>query len=140
MNEIDRLALLAELTGEHCGLNHGPETRPEEHPACNYLVVPFGYQKSSLEDVAVREMVIPVCHECAVALSRDEWTLLYCFECSNSRWVHRELARNNYRHHILWLRGCPDCTKKFGGLYFDEVSPVEQEVKFVADHAALLAA
>ena len=56
----------------------------------------------------------------------EEWTLLYCFECNASRWVNRELAKNSYRHHILWLRGCPECNSAFGGLYFND-----------AKHAAL---
>jgi hypothetical protein len=69
----------------------------------------------------VRDLVIPVCFDCALALKGDEWTLLYCFECASSRWVCRRLAKNNYRHHILWMRGCPDCTNEFGGLYFTDV-------------------
>lgn len=119
MNTIDSVRLLSELEGEHCGLNHGPETKSEDYSACDYIVIPFGDIK---EEVAKpqRDLIIPVCHECAVSLIGHEWTLLYCFECNASRWVYRPLAKNDYRHHILWLRGCPDCTGKFGGLYFND--------------------
>jgi hypothetical protein len=66
-------------------------------------------------------MVIPVCRECVEALQGEEWTLLYCYECNENHWVFRKLARNQYRHHILWLKGCPDCTGEFGGLYFNDL-------------------
>jgi len=121
MDEIYRLQLLSDLVENHCELNHGPDTRPEDYPACDYIVASFGYNENDIEEVAVRELVIPVCAACAKALLGDEWTLLYCFECAGSRWVSRKYAKNHYRHHILWLRGCPDCTNKFGGLYFNEI-------------------
>ncbi len=126
MDAIDRLRLLAELDHEYCSLNHGPETRSEDYPAVDYIVIPFGYQKDEVRETVTRELVVPVCEECAQALMGDEWTLLYCFECAGSRWVSRQLARNRYRHHILWLRGCPDCSNQFGGLYFNDISEMEQ--------------
>lgn len=120
MDSFDRVGLLAELTGEHCNLNHGPQTVPADYPACNYLVLPIGYQEDSIREVSVRELVIPVCGECSQALQEDEWTLLYCFECGSNRWVCRRLAKNSYRHHVLWLRGCPDCANIFRGLFFTD--------------------
>ena len=120
MYETDRLRLLAELPNECCELNHGPDTRREVFPAVDYLVMPFGYHETEVAEVSVREMVIPVCRECAAALSGEEWTLLYCFECCSCQWVARAFSKNRYRHHILWLRGCPHCTEQFGGLYFND--------------------
>ena len=42
MDTIDTVRLLSELDGEHCCLNHGPTTRPENYPASDYIVIPFG--------------------------------------------------------------------------------------------------
>lgn len=121
MDEIDRIRLLADLDESFCELNHGPGTRKEDFPAVDYIVLPVGYKENEIQDVTVRDLVVPVCYECAQALIGNEWTLLYCFDCGESRWVCRELAKNSYRHHILWLSGCPDCTNVFGGLYFTDL-------------------
>lgn len=121
MNEIDRLQLLAELDEEFCELNHGPDTARENFPATDYIVIPFGYKEDEVNEVCVRDMVVPVCYDCAHSLLGDEWTLIYCFECNSSQWVNRTLAKNSYRHHILWLRGCPGCSLEFGGLYFNDI-------------------
>ena len=140
MHETDRLRLLADLAHEHCELNHGPGTRPEDFSASDYLVLPVGYPENDLCETTVREMVVPVCHECATALLGEEWTLLYCFECCSSQWVYRALARNRYRHHILWLRGCPQCTNQFGGLYFNDFRAVPDLPFFLSSLAGSMAA
>ena len=140
MNEMDQVRLLADLEEEHCELNHGPNTNPEEYPATDYLILPIGFEENSIQSVTVREMVIPVCFDCAQALLHDEWTLLYCFECSHSCWVYRPWARNRYRHHILWLRGCPDCSNTFGGLYFTDSEQVTEAAQFVSSHLTFRAA
>jgi hypothetical protein len=140
MNDIDQIRLLADLDEEHCELNHGPDTNPEEYQATDYLILPIGYREDSIQSVTVREMVIPVCFDCTQALLRDEWTLLYCFECSHSRWVYRPWAKNSYRHHILWLRGCPDCSNEFGGLYFTETDQVVDAAQLISNHGNIRAA
>ncbi len=89
-------------------------------PAVNYIVIPIGYKKNEVRNISVRELVIPICGDCLSALQEEEWTLFYCLECGESRWVLRCLAKNKYRHKILWLNGCPECTGKFGGLYFND--------------------
>jgi len=132
MNAIDKLGLLAELDHAHCELNHGPATRSEDYPAADFIVLPFGHREGEVVETSARELVIPVCAECLGALLGEEWTLLYCFECAASRWVYRPLAKNDYRHHILWLRGCPDCSNAFGGLYFNDFKQVAERVEFVA--------
>lgn len=119
MDETDRLGLLAELTDESCQLNHGPGTENQIIPACNYVVLPVGLREKKNVEICDSEMVIPVCQECAEALVGDEWTLLYCIACNKSQWVCRQLSRMSYRHHILWLKGCPKCGG-FGGLYFND--------------------
>jgi hypothetical protein len=123
MNAIDRLELLANLKNEHCELNHGPNTDHEKRPAIDYIVQLIGHDAGGGIEVASREMVIPICADCSEALQGNEWTLLYCLECCGNQWVNREYAKNRYRHSILWLRGCPKCTGKFGGLYFTEATP-----------------
>ncbi len=140
MYETDRLRLLAELTHEFCELNHGPDTHREDYPAIDYLVMPFGYAEDEVVEVAAREIVIPVCGECIEALTGEEWTLLYCFDCCSSQWVYREFAKNNYRHHVLWLRGCPSCTSEFGGLYFNDYRAVTDEAMLLAQQMGIVAA
>lgn len=121
MDAIDKMKMMVELSHDHCSLNHGPENSNDNIPAADYIVTPFGFEEAKGKEIAVRELIIPVCFECALALKGDEWTLLFCFECAESRWVCRKLAKNRYRHHILWMRGCPDCTNTFGGLYFTDI-------------------
>ena len=134
MHETDRLRLLAELVNESCELNHGPETSDLLVPAMDFIVLPIGFNEESKVDVCAREMVIPICFDCAHALLGEEWTLLYCFECCSSHWVNRAMAKNRYRHHILWLRGCPECSYEFGGLYFsDEVNGYLDNVNFLGN-------
>ncbi|MBU0730800.1 MAG: hypothetical protein KKE17_08180 [Proteobacteria bacterium] len=140
MNEIDRLQLLAELVETSCELNHGPDTKKQSPPATDYIVIPFGYQENEVTDVCARELVVPVCYDCAQALLGSDWTLLYCFECNSSQWVYRKMAKNKYRHHILWLRGCPDCSYEFGGLYFNEISIYPKSVEFLLQQMKLSAA
>ena len=131
MDSIDTVRLLLELEEEYCGLNHGPKTQREDYPASDYIVIPFG--DSSREVLTPeRELVVPVCSECAQSLLGEEWTLLYCFECNASRWVNRLRAKNDYRHHVLWLRGCPDCSNKFGGLYFNDAENSALDVRLLA--------
>lgn len=140
MNPIDKLHLLAELPGEFCELNHGPDTRREDFPAVDYLVMPFGYTESEAEEVSVRDLVVPVCRECAEALLGEEWTLAYCFECCSSHWISRRHARLQYRHHVLWLRGCPHCTNKFGGLYFNDFKALTEAPMFLGRQEEVVAA
>lgn len=132
MNAIDRVQLLAELEHDFCELNHGPATVREDFPAADYLVLPVGYQEDKDVEVVVRELVVPVCRVCIDALLGDEWTLLYCFECNSSQWICRELSKHNYRHHVLWLKGCPECAEKFGGLYFNDFPAISDSTDFVS--------
>jgi hypothetical protein len=120
MDEVDKLVLLADLGQTPCELNHGPATKKEDFPATNYITIPMGFKENGVVENAVREMVIPICDECMKGLQSKLWTLLYCFECTSSQWIYRPLAKMAYRHDIIWLRGCPDCGGKFGGVYFND--------------------
>ena len=117
MIETDEVHMLAGLAGTYCQLKHAPGSKEEDYPAVDYIVAPVGNIATEEEETKIS---IPVCQECAEALQGDEWTLVYCVDCLSSHWVLRAVARLNYRHHILWLKGCPDCGGKFGGLYFTD--------------------
>jgi len=132
MDAIDRLGLLAHLEDEYCELNHGPSTNHKKFPAVDYIIQPFGYTVNDIEEVAVREMIVPVCADCLKALQGNDWTLFYCFECCSSHWVYKKLAKNRYRHNILWLRGCPECSHEFGGLYFTDLKAITDNPLFVS--------
>jgi len=132
MNAVDKLALLAQLENEYCELSHGPGTFLDKHPAIDYIIQPFGYTVNEIEEVNVRDMVIPVCSDCSEALQGNDWTLFYCFECCSSQWVYRKFAKNRYRHKILWLRGCPACSSEFGGLYFSDLQALVDNPVFLS--------
>lgn len=132
MDAINILGLLAQLEDEYCELNHGPDTDHEKRQAVDYIIQPFGYSVNEIEEVAVRELVVPVCGECSEALQNNDWTLFYCIECCSSQWVNRKLARNRYRHNILWLRGCPECSEEFGGLYFTDLKAIVDNPLFAS--------
>ncbi len=132
MDATEKLALLAQLETECCELNHGPDTHHEKRAAVDYIIQPFGYTVNDIEEVAVREMIVPVCAECAEALQGNDWTLFYCFDCCGSQWLYRKFAKNQYRHNILWLRGCPECQEDFGGLYFTDLKALMDNPVFVS--------
>ena len=140
MNELDKLVLLANLEEECCELSHGPETSHLKLPAVDYLVQPFGYSHSDIEEVSVRDMVVPICIDCSRALQGNDWTLLYCFECNSSQWISRQHARLRYRHNILWLRGCPHCAGDFGGLYFSDMKALVDNPLFLSGIQGIAAA
>jgi hypothetical protein len=132
MNAIEKLGLLAQLEEEFCELNHGPDTHHEKRPAVDYIIQPFGYNVNEIEEVCVREMIVPVCTDCSEALHGNDWILFYCFECCSSQWVNKKFAKNRYHHNILWLRGCPACSKEFGGLYFSDLKALVDNPLFLS--------
>ncbi len=126
--DADEAAIAATIVDASCELNHGPATVASDYPAVDAFVIPIGRQLSEMEYEEVRKLVIPVCKDCAESLSGDEWTLIYCLKCSGNHWINRALARLKYRHHVLWLSGCPECGGKFGGLYFaDQAIPAAKD-------------
>lgn len=118
LTEAETVVIAADVAQGLCALNHGPETKAEDYPAVDAFVVPIGRQLSEVEFEEIRKLIIPVCKDCVASLHGNEWTLIYCMSCSGNHWVHRASARLRYRHHVLWLNGCQECTGKFGGLYF----------------------
>lgn len=117
MDAIDKLAILAELDSDHCQLHHGAGTNKEDYKAIDVIVKEFQNEAGHS-----KHLYIPICKYCADKMSDSNWILMYCFECDANRWVDRRMAKQNYspEHSTLWLRGCPDCTGDFGGLYFDK--------------------
>lgn len=132
MDAVDIVELMAQLEEEHCELNHGPDSQDEKRTAVDYIVQPFGYTVNEIEDVVVREMIIPVCAECAEAVQGNEWVLFYCFECCSSHWVYKQFSKLIYRHNILWLRGCPECSETLDGLYFTDIQAITGNPTFVS--------
>lgn len=117
ISPCETVVLIAELSaGVQCELNHGPEEPPQ---AFDYLCLPLGITKCDVSEVK-HNLTIPICKECSLTIQGDEWILLYCIDCGNSRWIARKLAKHKYREqdHCLWLRGCPECSNRLGGLYF----------------------
>lgn len=127
IDDIDAIGLQADLTHSHCQLNHGARD-PKPHPAVDYLVLPIGKIQKDGKSSNHSELVIPICQECLEALNDEAWTLLYCLDCNESQWILRELAKMKYRHNIIWLRGCPKCGGKFGGIYFNDPEPLAWEL------------
>jgi hypothetical protein len=119
MDACEKFILLVEQKDVSCQLNHGPFAREEEHPAVDYLVCPIGFKKGESEEEK-EKLVIPICRCCRNGLHDQEWTLLYCLNCLASKWILRPIARLKYNHNLIWLGSCPRCSKKFGGIYFNE--------------------
>ncbi len=119
IDDIDRVGLQAELSHATCELNHGPYDQ-QPHRAVDFLVVPVGEILGNDTAQNHAELVIPICADCAEALQGEEWTLLYCLDCNESQWVLRAVSRLNYRHHIVWIKGCPECGSEFRGIYFSD--------------------
>lgn len=122
MSGINELVLLSELASEdvRCELNHGPGTNDEFYPAVCFIVLPIGQNEGNDIYKQEHELTISVCKECSEALQEDEWTLLFCVTCTSSQWIARQQSKMRYRHHIVWLQGCPECTNEFGGIYFSD--------------------
>ena len=117
MDALDRLAILAELTEDFCELHHGANTKKEDYKAIDVVVKEFQNKQGE-----IKSLYIPICQDCMTKMHDNNYILLYCFECDATRWLPRGIAKNKYseEHNTIWLRGCPDCTGKFGGIYFDK--------------------
>ena len=76
-------------------------------------------------------MIRQECSDFAEALQGNEWTLFYCFECGSSQWVSRKHAKTRYRHNILWMSGCSECSEEFGGLYCTDFKAIADNPYFV---------
>lgn len=121
MNDTETLHLLVDLADSNCELNHGDQvTRTPQ--AVDYLTLRMGY---NADETSEDKLVIPVCQDCINSLEDDEWTLIYCFECSSSQWVDQKLAKLDYtnrvtgkHHHMIGVVGCPKCSGKLTSLYF----------------------
>lgn len=104
-NIFDLVHSKINLVDQKCKLWHLPD---EELPdACNYIVQDLGKFEVPLEQIR-----IPICQECAEAISNGEWILLYCLKCNQSRWALKSKIKTEYIHKdkpINWMRYCPHC-------------------------------
>jgi len=111
MEELDHyLELLmaqANLIGQVCHLNHGSGVEPPE--AVDYLCQHLGDIRSNWPEIL---LTIPVCVECAYALTYEEdWLLFYCLSCNSSQWLMKSRARKLYPkwQNLIFLYKCPMC-------------------------------
>jgi len=105
---LNMMVAKLELEGENCHLKHGPNgDRP---PAVDYLCQRLGDQKTG--DV-LQELRVPICKECAEALSNENWILAYCTYCQESQWIYRPKAKIKHPdgNGIYWLDVCPHCAE-----------------------------
>lgn len=122
--KFDKLHAMIETTESSCELNHGPGTNKQDYPAVDQIVLPIGYKENEITEVQIRELYIPICQECLNGLYDKNWVLIYCLDCLESQWVYKPKAKLDYMnklteksHNIIWLKGCPKCSVKFGGFY-----------------------
>ena len=124
MNELDKISLMREIiTGNiPCDLNHGKGYEGMFIQAIDYLTLPMGIIKS---ETISNHLVFAICKECIEALQSDEWVLLVCSACGATRWVNRNFSKLQYinaesgnGYDLLLLDGCPDCSGKFGGIFY----------------------
>lgn len=122
----EEIHVIANLVNSHCELNHGPGIDNKDFPAVNTIIVPIGYKENDVSSVSVRNLYIPICQECQDSIGNG-WVLLYCLECCANHWVSLEKAKLNYfnqltgeNHDIIFLKGCPECSGKFGGFYCEK--------------------
>ena len=96
-----------------CDLFHEDEF--ENIQSITAISVPFGADGHHSDD-----LILGLCDRCYSRLQDDRWMLIYCYECNGSRWIYKPEAKMEYRKdtEIIWLRGCPDCSNKFGAAYF----------------------
>lgn len=112
-DEIDKLALMASLTEEVCGLSHGPDPDVNDgKKVVDYIAQGLGVHEgegvSRIED----RLVVPICEDCANALYDGVWVLLYCLSCNRSQWIIKELAKREYKNNIVWMPECQNCGDK----------------------------
>lgn len=120
MDNITTLAMMASLSESHCELNHGPNTRPEDYQAVDYLVQPMGKTNGENKEDDLSHIAIPLCKECTDGLIDPSWILLYCLDCHSNQWLSREKAKLEYGlYDIIWFKGCPKCSEKPTAIYFD---------------------
>lgn len=93
-----------DLEGQRCMLYHHPQDPAGK--AVDYLNQKFGFD-GNVQDI----LRVPICQDCVDALLGDEWVLMYCVHCNESRWVSRKYSFHAYPDglKIKWIDGCPGC-------------------------------
>jgi len=124
MDTIDTAWLLAHLKEDYCELNHGPGTLHDRRSAVDYIIQPFVYTQNNINDIAVREMIVPVCADCLEDMQGSDWALTYCIECCSSQWVYKKFVQNQYRNNILWLRGCTECGETADSMHAADIKGI----------------
>jgi hypothetical protein len=91
-------AVEALLDGTNCALEH-----ENEHTAVDCI-----YQKFTHFDI-----IVPVCEKCMERLTMDDWILLFCVECTESKWIYKPESKHKDSYqtgeHVRWMPACPKC-------------------------------
>lgn len=108
MSQIDEIkSLIVEIdlkTFPTCDLFHEPEFT--EIQTAYAISIPFGHNGHYDSD-----MILALCERCFSRLQDNDWMLIYCYECNQSRWINKLLSKLRYREdtQIIWTRGCHEC-------------------------------
>lgn len=90
------------LNNSRCGLNHDKNNDQPRKPV-DYIVQQF-------EDFTVHT---PICQECLDKFESKKWILLFCTNCMESIWIHKEVLKRPYLYdadqYIRWMSICPYC-------------------------------
>lgn len=101
----------ANINGETCALWHLPSDPANEHPAVDYLCHQMGEILPDGTAEPDAELRIPICADCVDALLSNEWVLIYCINCGDSRWSCKALSDHDWPEdiQIAALKSCPSC-------------------------------
>ena len=120
----DKTELMRDLSNgqAQCDLVHGKGYTKEDTVAVDYIVLPMGVVK---DEAVTDNLVLSVCKYCVEAMYDQEWVLLVCKSCGDTRWVWRNYSKLDYRnketgqsYDIVIFEGCPTCTGAMEGIYF----------------------
>ena len=101
-----KLALLSDLDGVECDLNHDCYTEEVNKQAVNYIM---------LKLVSSDYVALPICYLCMEELDKSEkgldydWVLLICTKCCSTKWINKRTLKKEYKEQVNFLVKCPEC-------------------------------
>ena len=101
INDDDKLAMMANLSVEPCGLRHDNPRK-----AINYVCQEFDGGEI---------LTIPICVTCEIKMGDNDWILLYCMNCHSNHWIFKPDSMRQYHYGegevIKWMPACPYCSE-----------------------------
>ena len=121
ISSFDKMTMLKELqTGTLCELSHGVKYEEKDILAVNYISLPMGINGQVTE-----HLTWAICKECEEALQGEEWVLMACLNCGQTRWVSRRHSKLDYinketglPYKMVLFQTCLDCTGEFTGIHY----------------------